>query len=131
MKKLILSLSLFLAVPAFAAEMTYKGAWKGIKDESKAPSEIEVGQRWSRSLGSHTEEGILKKFGEETFVGKSYTFVVEQEDSGLVVYWVGKSSKEEAKGSVVTTMSPGSSKLEKGENVLPLDGDLTVTISVK
>jgi len=131
MKKLILSLSLFLAVPAFAAEMTCKSVWKSIKDDGKAPSEIEVGQRWMLSNGGHTEDGTLKKFGESTLVGSSYTFVVEQEDSGLVVYWVGKSSKEEAKGSIVTAMSPGSSKLKKGENLLPLDGDLTVTISVK
>lgn len=131
MKKLILSLSLFLAVPAFAAEMTYKSVWKSLKDDRKAPSEIEVGQRWMLSNGGYTEDGTLKKFGESTLVGSSYTFVVEQEDSGLVVYWVRKSSKEEANASLVTTMSPGFSKLEKGENVLPLDGDLTVTISVK
>jgi hypothetical protein len=131
MKKLILSLSLFLAVPAFAAEMTYKKVWKGIKDDGKAPEEIEVDQRWMLSVGSHPDGEILTKFGESTFVGKSYTFVVEQEDSGLVVYWIGKASKQEAKGPIVTTTSPGSSKLKKGENVLPLDGDLTVTISVK
>ena len=131
MKKLILSLSLLLAVPAFAAEMTYKSVWKGTKGDGKAPGEIEVGQRWMLSNGGYTEDKILTKFGESTLVGSSYTFVVEKEDSGLVVYWVGKSSKEEAKGSVVTTMSPGSSKLKTGENVLPLDGDLTVTISVK